>query len=142
MTAARRESRHRFEAAVTRGDAGQATVELAMVLPLVVLLLLLVAQVALVARDQVAVVHAAREAARAAAVAERVADRGAAATRGARASGSFDPDEIDVRAEPVEGGRRIRATVRYTVRTNLPLVGALVPDVDLVADAVMRVEQP
>src|SRR4029078_2878808 len=42
---------------------GQATVELALVLPLVVFALLAILQVGLVVRDQVAVVHAAREAA-------------------------------------------------------------------------------
>ena len=47
---------------------GQATVELALVLPLVVFGLLAILQVGLVVRDQVAVVHAAREAARAASV--------------------------------------------------------------------------
>ena len=49
-------------------DRGQSTVEFALVLPLVVMVLLLVVQVGLVVRDQVLVVHAAREAARAAAV--------------------------------------------------------------------------
>jgi Flp pilus assembly protein TadG len=43
-------------------------VELALVLPLVLLLLLGVVQVGLVVRDQILVVHAAREAAREAAV--------------------------------------------------------------------------
>jgi len=47
---------------------GQASVELALVLPLVVVLLLVVVQVGLVVRDQILVVHAAREAAREAAV--------------------------------------------------------------------------
>ena len=45
-------------------DAGQATVELALMLPMVVLLLMAVFQVALVARDQVLAVQAARAAAR------------------------------------------------------------------------------
>ncbi len=48
--------------------AGQATVELVLVLPVVVLALLLVIQVGLIARAQVLVVNAAREGARAAAV--------------------------------------------------------------------------
>ena len=51
-----------------RGDRGQAMVETALVLPLVVLFLLAVVQVGLVVRAQVLVTHAAREAARAAAV--------------------------------------------------------------------------
>ena len=49
-------------------EGGQATVEVALLLPLLALLLLAVVQVGLVVRDQVLVTHAAREAARAAAV--------------------------------------------------------------------------
>ena len=45
-------------------ERGQATVEFALVLPLIVFALLAILQVGLVARDQIAVVHAAREAAR------------------------------------------------------------------------------
>ena len=52
----------------TRRDAGQAAVELALALPVVVVLLLGMLQVALVGRDQLAIELAAREAARAAAV--------------------------------------------------------------------------
>ena len=50
------------------GEGGQSTVELVLLIPVVVLALLLVLQVALVARAQVLVVDAAREGARAAAV--------------------------------------------------------------------------
>ena len=52
-----------------RPDDGQAAVELALVLPAVVLLLLALVQFALIGRDELLVVHAAREAARAASVA-------------------------------------------------------------------------
>ena len=49
-------------------ERGQATVELALVLPMVFACLLAVIQVSVVVRDQIAVQHAAREAARAASV--------------------------------------------------------------------------
>jgi Flp pilus assembly protein TadG len=140
VRATRREGR-RPSTRVGRPDGGQATVELAVVLPLVVVLLVLVLQIALVARDQVMVVHAAREAARSAAVAEAAGDRTAAATRAADASGAFAPSETVVVTELLEGGRRVKATVRHTNRTDLPLVGALLPDMDLEASAVMRVER-
>ena len=51
-----------------RREGGQATVEVALLLPLLATMLLAVVQVGLVVRDQVLVTHAAREAARAAAV--------------------------------------------------------------------------
>lgn len=113
-----------------------------MVLPLVVMLLVLVLQVGLVARDQVMVVHAAREAARSAAVATAAGDRSEAANRAARASGAFAPAETSVVTELLEGGRRVRTTVRHTNRTDLPILGALLPDIDLEASAEMRVEVP
>ena len=47
-----------------RGERGQATVEFVLLIPVVVLLLLMVLQVALLARDRVFVSHAAQEAAR------------------------------------------------------------------------------
>ena len=51
-----------------RRQKGQATVELMLVLPVIVMLALLIAQVGLVARDSVLLHHVAREAAREAAV--------------------------------------------------------------------------
>ena len=69
---------------MTARQRGQATVELALGLPLVLLGVLLVVQVGLVVADQVRVVHAAREGVRAAAVddRDRCAARRAALARG------------------------------------------------------------
>ena len=63
----------------TRADRGQATVEFALALPFVVMLLLGVVQVVVVVRDQLAVGLAAREAARAALPAIRATLASAAA---------------------------------------------------------------
>ena len=123
-----------------RGDRGQATVELALVLPLVALLVLLVLQAGLVLRDQLLVAHAAREAARAAAVAD--GDRGAAARNGAVRSGSLDPAHMVVRTTSREGSEAVVVRVDYESTTEVPLVGLLLPDVSLKAEAVMRVEAP
>jgi Flp pilus assembly protein TadG len=120
--------------ACPRTARGQATVELALVLPLVVFGLLAVLQVGLVVRDQVAVVHAAREAARAASVDPDPAAPVRAARRVvARA-------EVDVGPRP-RVGEPIAVTVTDTSRTDLPLVGALFPDPRLSARATMRVER-
>lgn len=120
-----------------RGDGGQAAVELVLVLPLVAMLLLLVVQVALVARDQVLVVHAAREGARQAAV-----DREPGAPRKAALQGSgLDPGRLAVATTPPgDGGAMVVVTVRYQVLTDVPIVGALLPEVDLGARAAMRTE--
>ncbi len=91
-------------------------------------------QTALVVRDYVATVHAAREAARAASVDRSPDAPGVAAHRVlARA-------HVDVGARPTVGGP-IRVEVTYTSRTDLPLVGRLFPDPELHASATMRTER-
>lgn len=118
---------------------GQSTVELALLLPVVVVLLLAVLQVGLVARDLVLVTHAAREAARAAATDPSV---DAARTAALDASG-LPAGSVTVTASPRGApGSRVRVTVAYRARTAVPLVGALVGDRTLRASATMRVEGP
>lgn len=121
----------------SRGDAGQASVELALLLPVVVLLLLAVLQVGLLARDVVLVTHASREAARAAATDP---DPGAARAAAAASSG-LDPDRLTVAVSGRDGaGSRVRVEVTYRAATAVPLVGALVGDRTLRSTATMRVE--
>ena len=115
-------------------ESGQATVEFALLLPLVVFMILAVLQTALVVRDYVATVHAAREAARAASV-----DRGPDAAADA-AHRVLRRARVDVDARPAVGAP-IRVRVRYTSHTDLPLVGRLFPDPELHATAVMRTER-
>jgi Flp pilus assembly protein TadG len=116
-----------------RDQRGQAAVELALALPLVALLLLAVVQVGLVVRDQVLATHAAREAARAAAVGSP-----ADAPRAAALAGSgLRADRLTVE---VRRGGLVRVAVRYRSPTDLPVVGALVPDLVLRANAAMRPE--
>ena len=121
-----------------RGDGGQATVELAVVLPLVAILALVVAQVGLVVRQHLLVAHATREAVRAAAVAE--GDRSVAARRAAERAGPLDDQRLDIEVETVDDGAAVRVTVGFRAITDLPLVGALLPDPRLEDSAVMRIE--
>ncbi|MFN8034572.1 MAG: TadE/TadG family type IV pilus assembly protein [Acidimicrobiia bacterium] len=117
-----------------REDRGQATVEFALLLPVVVLALLAVVQVGVVVRDEIAVVHAAREAARAASV-----DRDPAAV--VRAARRVVPGaQVVLGPRPAVGGP-ITVEVSYRSRTDLPLVGVLFPDPTLRARAVIRVER-
>jgi hypothetical protein len=97
------------------------------------MLLLAAVQVTLVVRDQLAVVHAAREAARAAAVSTDPRADGSAAAREAVALGDLD---VSIEA----GAARVRATVHHVVHTDVPLIGALVPDVHVTGTATMRLE--
>jgi Flp pilus assembly protein TadG len=117
-----------------RSDAGQATVEFALVLPVVVLMLMAAFQVALLARDQVLTVQAARASVREAAV----------ASGDARVQGAAKDVLADAHADIVSSGdigAPIVVRVRYRSRTTLPLVGPLFPDPELTAKAVMRREK-
>ena len=128
MTPARRPGEER--------QRGQAAVELALVLPLVLLLFLGLAQVGLVVRDDVLVVHAAREAARRAAV-----DRADGAPRTAALAGSgLASSRLDVETHRDQAAGTVTETLHYRSPTGLPLIGPLLPDVTLEAKATMREE--
>ncbi len=116
-------------------DRGQATVELALTLPLVCLLLFGIVQVAVLGRDQLAVQLAAREAARAAAVAADSVGAGATAAHRAVA---LRPLAVEIS----ESAGTVTATVHYTDHTDVPLIGALLPDIVLTATVTMSVEPP
>jgi hypothetical protein len=115
-------------------STGQATVEFALVLPLFFVFVMVVFQAALVARDQVLTVHAAR-----AAVREASVDAGDGRVRAA-AKHVLDGADVDIGPRG-RVGEPIAVRVRYRSRTTLPLVGALFPDVELAARAVMRRER-
>jgi Flp pilus assembly protein TadG len=118
-------------------ERGQSTVELALVLPVVALLLLALLQVGLVARDVVLVSHAAREGARAAATDSDPA----AAERAAARSGGLDPTRMDVTVRGREGpGSRVRVTVDYAIPTSVPIVGSLLGEISVATSVTMRVE--
>jgi hypothetical protein len=115
-------------------ESGQSTVELALLLPAVVVVLLLVVQVGLLARDRVLTVHAARSAARAVAV-----EPTPQAAR--RAIEELDGDlRVSLGGELRAGGM---ASVTVTGRpTALPLVGHVLAGVELRERLVVLVEGP
>jgi Flp pilus assembly protein TadG len=120
-----------------RRERGQAVVELALTIPFIVVLLLAIIQLGLVVRDEILTVHASREAARAGAVDP---DPNAPRRAAVRSSG-LDPHRMSVsssqRGAP---GSTLSVTVRYSSPTEVPLVGAFLPDVRLRAVAAIRVE--
>lgn len=125
---------------MARRDEGQATVELALVLPLLMTLALGMLQVALIARDQILVVHAAREAARHAAVDPRPAAVRSAATRAAKA---LKPEALTVEVSRAAGRTSaVTVSVAYRAPTGVVLVGPFLPDVEMGANATMRSERP
>ena len=127
-------ARGRRARAARRSDRGQAAVELALVLPVLLLFLVALLQTALVARDQVLVQDAARAAVREASVGASDARVRDAARR------TLGNVEIEVRRSGGVGDP-VTVVVRYLDHTNLPLVGPLYPDVVLHARATMRAER-
>src|SRR4051794_19876534 len=116
-----------------RAARGQASVELALVLPVLVMLLLALVQTALVARDELLVQDAARAAVREASV-------GASESRVRDAARRALPG-VTVEVDRSGVGDPVTVVARYHDRTNLPLIGPLFPDVVLHARATMRAEQ-
>lgn len=116
-------------------DAGQSTVELALVLPLVLFLVLGLLQVGVMVRDQIMLLGAAREGVRQAIVTPDRSDIFTAASAAApglrltvgveRGTQRGDPARVEVSAPPVP----------------LPVVGAMVSNLTLRAEATMRMER-
>lgn len=125
------------KAAAWSRERGQAVVEFALTLPLVVLMLLSVVQLGLVVRDQILVVHAAREAARAGAVS---ADSDEVHRAARRSSGLSSRRMKVTMGSRGAVGSTLTVTIQYSSPTEVPLIGALLPDVKLRAVASMRVE--
>jgi Flp pilus assembly protein TadG len=117
-----------------RDDRGQAAVEVALALPVVFVAVLAVAQVLVVGAEQVALVHATREAARAASLVEDGDPAAAGPEAGRRASGPLDPERLTIAV--TASGTRVTATGAYRA-TMLPIVGRLLGPRRLDATTVM-----
>jgi TadE-like protein len=119
---------------LSRTECGQATVESAIVMLFVMVLILLLAQAAMVVRDKVAVMNAARDAAREASV-------GATQSR---------IEELVSRTVPharvhIERSGHVGAPVTVEVieheSTSMPIIGPLIPDFNLSERLTMRSER-
>jgi Flp pilus assembly protein TadG len=109
-------------------------VELTFTLPLLFVMLMAIVQVGIVVRDQVLVLHGAREAARQAAVSP---DPLAAARLAAMAATGFDDLEVSVEVT----NRLVIVHVHRDAPTDVPLVGAILGDVGLDATVTMHRER-
>ncbi|MBI2706257.1 MAG: pilus assembly protein [Actinobacteria bacterium] len=120
-----------------RGDEGQSSVELALTLPFVLLLLLALVQAGLFVRDQVLVIHATREAVRVAAVSPDVGR----VENAARQSTNLDPALLQVtRSARGEPGSTVTVRVDYESPVRVPLVGLAWKSTRLSATATIRIE--
>ena len=117
-----------------RSSVGQASVEFALVLPLIAVMGLGLVVIGLAVRNELAVELAAREGARAAAVsAAPAAAATAAATRAV---------QLPIEVSTVDDGETVTVTVRYVDPVDVALVGTLIGPVTHTATVTMAVEPP
>lgn len=124
---------------IRRSQRGQATVELALCLPLIAFLAAVLVEIGCLATDHVRVWHAAREAARIA-----VVDPDPAAIDDAAAHAGLDGIEIEVEPAPEERvqGEPLTVRVTYVPHPTVPLVGMIFDGLVMKASATMRIEEP
>ena len=115
-------------------ERGQAAVEFAVALPLIVVVMLAIAQVGVSVRNEIAVELAAREGARAAAVS---ADSAASAEAAARRAVAL-PMDVAVYSD----GTTVSVTVSYVDPTDIAIIGSAIGPVRHTATATMAIEPP
>lgn len=116
-------------------ESGQATVELAIILPFIVLLAAALIQCGLIVVDQLAVWNAARSAARAAAISS---DPQSSAQQAANDAVGLRPLQVTItNIDDV-----VSAHVVYVDHTNFSLIGWLFPEISLEATVAMLREIP
>jgi hypothetical protein len=120
-------------------DVGQATVEFALILPMVALVFLLGVDGILLARDQLLVVHAAREGARRAALTGSVSEAGEVVhARGAPSEATVSLTSYGGAGSPDE---LVGITVRWNLDSRLVVLGRLGRTISVEHTVVMRREQ-
>ena len=132
-------SRARARRAWLDAEGGQSTVELALCLPILAIVLAAVVEVGVVVGDQTRLWHAAREAARVA-----VVDPDPARALAAAEYGGLRPLDMTIRPEPAYRvqGRPLTVSLAYHPRGGVPLLSPLLSRIELEATATMRIEQP
>jgi Flp pilus assembly protein TadG len=117
-----------------RGGHGQASVEFALALPIVVVMASGLVVVGTAVRNELAVELAAREGARAAAVSDTPA--AAAALAASRAV------DLPIDVSTTSHGSTVTVTVTYVDHVDVAIVGSLIGPVTHVGSATMMVEPP
>ena len=120
-------------------ERGQSTVELALTLPILVLLMGAVVQVGMIVVDQARLWHAAREVARVA-----VVDADQARAEGAARATGLSPVSVSIDPAPPyrRMGEPLTVDVTYRPSGGVPLISAFFHGLTLHAHAAMRIEQP
>ena len=118
-------------------ERAQSTVEFALILPVFVMVLFMVVQVGVLARDRVALSHASRAAARTAIVTADLTQIRERAIAASQLSGTRLVVQLEGDSTP--GSTRV-VTVSYAAPTRVPIIGRFVGDVDFVEQTTVIVE--
>ena len=114
-------------------DSGQATVELALVMPLIIGLLIIILNAGLVVRDQLAVWHAASAGARAASISPDSPD---VVQQAVEAEVQLRPLHIHI----VRDGDLVTVEAKYPRTFGLWFIGGIAPPLTLSATVTMHVQ--
>jgi Flp pilus assembly protein TadG len=115
-------------------ENGQATVEFALALPVVVIVILGLTQIGVAIRNELAVELAAREGARAATVSGTPAAAAAGAARRAV--------DLPIEVQTAVSGSVVAVTVTYVDGTDVPIIGGLLGPITHRATVSMALEPP
>ena len=115
-------------------DAGQATIEVAITLPIVLVAALAIAQIAIAVRNELAVELAAREGARAGAV--------AADSTGAARDAAERVTALPISVTTRRGADVVTVTVTYVDDTDVAIIGRLIGPIEHRAEVTMALEPP
>ena len=122
-------------------ESGQATVEFAFVLPLLLLIMLGIFQVGIVLRDYLSLTDAVRVGARQAAVSRTASDPATAVRNAVVAASDLDPQRLRPRVQVVstwQPGSAVTVTAAYPYSLNI--LGLVVRSGDLTTKTTSRVE--
>ncbi len=125
-----------------RDDKGQATVEFALVLPLVVISLLLLLQVLVIVLAHVQVVNAARNGVRAAAVSAQPSQTAESVVLRSLAGAPDGKTPPDISVQTTTDARWVTVTVTQHLVTDLPIIGRFISDLDISSRFSMLLEPP
>ena len=119
---------------VKSSEAGQSTVEFALIIPVVAIFLMLILQVGLVVRQKILVTNSSREAARILSVEN---DFGKATMK---AKETVNGAEVII-SRPANQGEYLTVTIKDVVKSKIPILGVIFPDISVTSKTTMRVEK-
>jgi Flp pilus assembly protein TadG len=119
---------------VKSSEAGQSTVEFALIIPVVAIFLMLILQVGLVVRQKILVTNSSREAARILSVEN---DFGKATMK---AKETVNDAKVII-SRPANQGEYLTVTIKDVVKSKIPILGVIFPDISVTSKTTMRVEK-